>query len=351
LNIYIPSDLNHNVNKKSLFILVRPFYSDDGWKLDQQSKRWKINEGSINLVVDEAQADIMILPYSINYYFNHGLSSYLDKYNTLCYSNNIMAYGGISGDTCRAFPEYEKIIYFRLGGFRSQLSNKNIGLPAALTDQHRTLFGSKEIIIRGKNEKPNIGFCGQANSSQIKRSKDSLMYIFENFRRFIKKPSRIDYETIFPSAYHRYLVLKYLENSNQIHTNFIYRKKYRAGAISEHELYKTTLEYYNNIRESDYILCVRGGGNYSIRLYETLLMGRIPIFINTDCILPLINEINWRDHVVWVEWSERFQIDEIVSKFHNSLSDKSFKELQLRNRQLWLEKLQPGYILSNHLKK
>ena len=33
---------------------------------------------------------------------------------------------------------------------------------------------------------------------------------------------------------------------------------------------ESTLEYYNNIRESDYVLCLRGGGNYSRRLYETL---------------------------------------------------------------------------------
>ena len=78
-------------------------------------------------------------------------------------------------------------------------------------------------------------------------------------------------------------------------------------------------------------------------------MGRIPIFINTDCILPLIDQIDWKKHVVWIEWKERDRIVEIVSQFHNNLSDKAFRDYQLRNRKLWLEKLQTGYILTHCL--
>ena len=109
------------------------------------------------------------------------------------------------------------------------------------------------------------------------------------------------------------------------------------------------IEYYYNIRESDYILCLRGKGNFSIRFYETLLMGRIPIFINTDCLLPLMNHINWTEHVVWIEWEERHQIGEIVAKFHDNLSREDFSQLQLNNRKLWLKKLKPSYILTHCL--
>ena len=114
---------------------------------------------------------------------------------------------------------------------------------------------------------------------------------------------------------------------------------------------KTTLEYYNNIREADYVICLRGGGNFSIRFYETLLMGRIPIFINTDCILPLDNEINWRKHLVWIEWEDRNKISTIVRNFHDNLSNNDFCQIQLNNRKLWLEKLQPSYILTNCLNR
>ena len=36
-------------------------------------------------------------------------------------------------------------------------------------------------------------------------------------------------------------------------------------------------------------------------MYETLALGRIPVFINTDCTLPFSNIIEWDKHVVWIE--------------------------------------------------
>ena len=350
MDIYIPSDVNKYINKKHLFILVRPFYSKEGWVInDKQLQDWGIDSSNIRLVLNLDRADLMLLPYFINYYICNGLYHKLKEYNSCCIKNNIKAFGFVAGDYGEQFPEFDNIIYFRMGGFRSQLSERNIGLPAALSDHNFRLFGSNNINLRKKNKKLVIGFCGQSDSSQIKRSKDSIMYIFENIKRFISNPDRSDYETIFSSAYHRYQILNNLECSKLVYTNFIHRKKYRAGAISEYDMHKTTLEYYNNIRESDYILCLRGGGNYSIRFYETLLMGRIPVFINTDCILPLMDKINWKEHVVWIEWEERHQIAEIVAKFHNDISSDDFRQIQLSNRKLWLEKLQPAYILTHCL--
>ena len=65
-----------------------------------------------------------------------------------------------------------------------------------------------------------------------------------------------------------------------------------GGAKNSEDMKVTTLEYYENIKNSDYVLVFKRTGNFSIRLYETLMMGRIPIFINTDCLLPFNNHIN-----------------------------------------------------------
>ena len=90
---------------------------------------------------------------------------------------------------------------------------------------------------------------------------------------------------------------------------------------------------------SPYILCVRGAGNYSARFYEALALGRIPVLVNTDCILPLKDKINWNEHCVWVD---DYELDDIINKievFHRKLSDADFKHLQIRNRQLWMDKI------------
>jgi len=77
------------------------------------------------------------------------------------------------------------------------------------------------------------------------------------------------------------------------------------------------------------------------------MMGRIPILLNTDCILPFPDLIDWKEHLIIVEWHERNSISEIVNNFHSSITDQNFKDLQINNRLLWLEKLKPKWILEN----
>src|SRR5690606_13392714 len=140
-------------------------------------------------------------------------------------------------------------------------------------------------------------------------------------------------------------LLQSFEQSPLVTTNFIYRKRYRAGAKTPSERQKTTQDYFENIKNSDYVLCVRGGGNFSVRLYETLMMGRIPVLINTDCLLPFESRIDWKKHVIWIAWSDRNKASEIVFDFHNNLSNKTFKELQQANRVLWKETLSVNNML------
>ena len=96
-----------------------------------------------------------------------------------------------------------------------------------------------------------------------------------------------------------------MEKSNDIKTEFIRRSRYKGGTTNKEDLSKRLKkEFFKNMNNTDYTLCVRGTGNFSARMYETLALGRIPIFVNTDCILPFNNKIDWDKHVVWVEYNE-----------------------------------------------
>ena len=68
-------------------------------------------------------------------------------------------------------------------------------------------------------------------------------------------------------------------------------------------------------------------------------MGRIPVFVNTDCLLPLENQINWQNHCVWVESNDSKTIIERIQSFHRKLPESDFKKLQYSNRKLWVDKL------------
>jgi hypothetical protein len=98
---------------------------------------------------------------------------------------------------------------------------------------------------------------------------------------------------------------------------------------------------------SDYILCARGKGNFSFRLYETLSCGRIPVFINTDCVLPYDFEINWKEFCVWVEEEDIDSIAKRVAEFHNALTPEGFTAIQRKCRKLWEDRLSPEGFFAN----
>jgi hypothetical protein len=339
VNIFIPNIKFPTKDKRNLFIVTRPFYTENGWANNNiVNNKWNLgNDFCFTDSIEKAQ--MVLIPFSINTYFAENKGDELATINSLCIQYNIKAYGFIGGDFGIAFPEFSNIVYFRMGGFKKQLSDKNKGFPVALSDHFQRLFHQETIIPSAKKELPIVGFCGHAATSSTKRLKEIAKCLLENSTRFLKKPFRKDYETLFASAYERAKLLRYFERSALIKTNFIYRKNYRGGAITEAQREVTTLEYYQNIYQSDYILCVRGGGNFSVRLYETLMLGKIPIFVDTDCLLPFEETINWKNHVVWIAWKDRKKMATIVSDFHNQLSEDDFVKMQLNNRKLWKETL------------
>ena len=52
--------------------------------------------------------------------------------------------------------------------------------------------------------------------------------------------------------------------------------------------------FIDNIIIGDYTFCYRGTSKLFFRFYETLCLGRIPLFIDTDCKLPFDDTIDWK---------------------------------------------------------
>lgn len=344
MKVYIPNDVSLNVPEKELFILTRPFRHQGKWMNNSSVlERWGIGVGKILFTDAIEEAGVILIPYSLNTYVSGGKQILLAKYNEMANKFGIVGYGFISGDWGYKYKEFERLIYFRMGGLRTQLSQRNQGFPVAVSDRYHRWEGFE---IREKQKLPLIGFCGHASLSMRKRIREILKIQIANAKRVLSNSIRTKLEPLFPSAYNRARLLKILEGSEKLRTNIIYREHYRAGAKSEIERDRTTQEYYNNINNSDYVFCLRGGGNFSVRLYETLMMGRIPVFINTDCLLPFPEMIDWKKHVVWVEWKDRHNLVERIIAFHNQLSNEQFKALQISNRELWKKTLSVNGILN-----
>lgn len=101
-------------------------------------------------------------------------------------------------------------------------------------------------------------------------------------------------------------------------------------------------EYVEHLLASDYVLCVRGAGNFSHRLYETLAVGRIPVILDTNLVLPLADEVDWDTLGVWVPVRELDSIGDRIRAFHAGVrGDEAFAAAQERCLRTYREVLAP----------
>jgi hypothetical protein len=350
--LYITPFDRNSLQPNQLFPFVRPF-------LNRTTLEWTSNSqvlermgcADLNIEISASIEGVDAVLISEPLYSHSDFKRYreLEEINQICSRNNIHACAFISGDYGKVHPEFSNIVYYRGGGFKSQLCHCQNALFPLLSDQLTQLFHRNDIVPREKKAKPVVGFCGHASFSIPKFFYERAMLTQINAKRAFVGDFK--FEPLFSSAFERAQLLDTISKSPEIDTNFILRHRYRAGAATEAERSRTTVEYFNNMINSDYVLCLRGSGNFSVRLYETLMMGRIPIFVNTDCILPLDEEIDWKEHVVWVEWQERKQIASLITAFHNKLTQSEFVRMQRTNRELWREKLTLGYFLRRFIER
>jgi hypothetical protein len=145
-------------------------------------------------------------------------------------------------------------------------------------------------------------------------------------------------------------VIRLLQKSDDVYTNFIIRQGFWGGkkgpATDKLALRR---EFANNILGSDYALAVRGTGNFSYRLYEVLSCGRIPLFINTDCVLPFEEVIDWKKKFVWIEEADLDQVELRIKAFHDNMDPDEYLARQHEMRSLYEEWLSPtGFFRNIH---
>jgi hypothetical protein len=156
-----------------------------------------------------------------------------------------------------------------------------------------------------------------------------------------------------PGKVLRTKVMNMLSQSPQVGTNFVVRDRFFGRAILHNgtkdydALQRMRQEYVQNMVDSNHIICLRGAGNYSRRLYETLSCGRIPLFIDTDCVLPYDWLVDWKHHSVWVDAKDMDKIVERVLAFHEVLSSEGFRDLQTACRKFWEDWLSPVGFFAN----
>jgi hypothetical protein len=277
------------------------------------------------------EADIVIVPIDIAYFFENNkrqwLFGFIAKGNIA--NKPVWIY---SGGDCGISLKSD-VYTFRFGGFQNKLNEKTFIMPAFKLDPLGLL--KKEFLPIPKKNLPSIGFVGHADNSLAKWGKEFSIFIVHNLKR-ISRRIFDDYQSFYPSSIKRHQLLMILKKNNHIKTHFVFRKKYRAGVKNEEEKVKTTFEFLENIYNNPYVFCSRGAGNFSVRFYETIAMGRIPVVIDTDIRLPLGEIINWKNHCIMA--TENDFSDQLIN-FHATINENDFEQMQINNRNLWLNYL------------
>ena len=237
-----------------------------------------------------------------------------------------------AGDCSDEQIPIDNALVFRMSVYRSKTRSTLPVPPAFIGDQIQQQFQG-ELPLRHKQSQPVVGYCGFARSASLKQVARTALYhttMLAKQRRLGVSPNK--------GQILRSRAIHLLRQSPYVQTNFIVRDRSFFDLKNDPILARqNAAEYFQNILDSDYVLCCRGSANYSIRLFEVLSSGRIPVFINTDCVLPWDASIDWKKYCVWVEENELHLIGEKVMEFHQRLSPGGFIELQHQCRKLWRE--------------
>jgi hypothetical protein len=202
-------------------------------------------------------------------------------------------------------------------------------------------YNKKIIYLCGGDKPPklssdikNIIFLNTSvnKSNKFKNELVIGFSINDNFKEYLENP-KLKIGFVGQSGNGREKYLNYLLNSS-IETNFIINISYI------HKLKKKHIEnFYNNINDNLFTFCYRGGGNFSVRFYETLMMGRIPIIIKTDNIFPYEDIINYHKVGLFIEENELNidNLENIIINYYNNKTSEELLDIQKNNRKIYLE--------------
>jgi hypothetical protein len=240
----------------------------------------------------------------------------------------------------------ENAFVFRTSFYRTKRKVNEFAQPSWSEDFVQRYLGS-QLPLRPKREKPRVGFCGYAGPQGLSarhRVAGALSWGLRSLGISKTVPNQ--------GAKIRAKAMRILSRSPMVETNFVVRDAFLGGGVAGGKLHYETLHrarraYVQNMVDSDYVLCARGAGNFSYRLYETLSCGRIPLFIDSDCVLPYDWLIDWKQHSVWVDASDLGEVAKRVAAFHEALSPQAFRDLQVACRKLWDDWLSPEAFFAN----
>ena len=299
--IKIWSDINYKTNDCHMLI---PFWKETKDLSDPdygRFQKWE-NKGKniFQFVNSPKEADWIIYPTSPTINLNQ-FNNFQNQYTL--FEKPIVVF--FNNDSDIDINLNKNTWLFRTSFYKSKQKQQEFALPGWSK-------GNNNKIIFPWSNKPLISFCGALDDFNIRKQG-----------------------------------INALNNHLNIQTSFIIRQQFWGGRFSNKNALQVRQEFLDNMLNSGYVLCARGGGNFSYRIYETMMNGRIPVLINTDSVLPYDFIINWSSQFPIINIENINIIGEKLYTFHQNLGPEKFLIKQQQMRDLWEEYLSPYGFFKN----
>ena len=338
ISVFSDKSHYHDKDRKHLTHIMRAHWNDRTPEVCEDTYRVRFT--GFRVVDDIQNADIALLPMYWNYYVEKGKIPLADAFIETAHQAGVVPVIYITGDFHIRTP-YPDALIIEASPYRSNRQAHHHVFISGFADLVPQYFDNEWHALE-KTEHPRVGFCGQSAQSLYDEAR-LIAVNLNNMRRLRAQPEGKFYSNlpVWPWTRLRRRLLDTLRAAPTIADDFIIRRKYRAGVTDAEarDKHRTRIEFLQNMYDNAYMVCVRGRGNFSKRFYETMCLGRIPVFLDTDAVLPFDYAINWDEHCVMIQPHEMNHVAEKVADFHNSLTPEQFMELQARNRQIWLDYL------------
>jgi len=272
------------------------------------------------------EAEFVLLPYDY-WQLKRSHPELLAIYTKIAHAAQKPLLIDASGDAA-GVVDVPGALVLRINQYRFELPEYEVTVPVPCEDLLESYYETT-LQLRQKSETPSVGFVGWG-----------AMSVKQYVRSFIKEiPVRI--RGIFDTRYRakqkgvfwRERAVRVFQKSSRLVTSFIIRSSY-SGHVQTvvGDSSKNRREFVENIFNTDYTLIVRGDANAATRFYEALSLGRIPVFIDTACVLPLEHLVDYREFCVFIDFKDIDQAPDILADFHARLSEKEFIAMQQRAR-------------------
>lgn len=299
-----------------------------------------IREPFVAVTDDPATADVLLPAH--NFSVLRKRPGYVAEFEKLSEKLNKKVIVFWHGDRSDLVPLSNAVV-FRTSMYGHCMRSNEIAMPAYAED----LSHGEALRIRKKGDKPVVGFCGWADYRNLKnRLGTYALNAVAEARAFFARRQVLRCRRKGLSF--RREAIASLQGHTTIQTNFIIRSSY-SGHIDTIAIDPDVArkEYRDNMLQSDLALVVKGDGNFSYRFYEALSLGRVPLLIDTDCVLPLAGRIDYDALILRVPFQDIARLPERVEEWWKGLSDEGFARMQKKAREAYEHYLSvPAFLKS-----